>query len=334
MNKGSLAQRAKTINPIIGGMYTAVKSSSTHTIAIRGLQYNLREWGRPGQGVPLVLLHGWMDVSASFQFLVDCFDQDRWIIAPDWRGYGDTLTETDSYWFPDYLADLDAILDNVLMRARQVRNKSNIEIDQDQVDLVAHSMGGNIACLYAGIRPARIRKLVNLEGYGMPATSPRQAPKRYAQWLDQLKEGPSLRGYESFEAVADRLCKNNPRLSQAFALWLARHWSEPINLPEGKKEFRLKADPAHKLLNPTLYRVEEALACWRQITAPVMLVESDNPDKWAEFTRLPAYRERLLAFRDLRTVMLSGCGHMIHHDKPQELAILIESFLQDSNRPV
>jgi pimeloyl-ACP methyl ester carboxylesterase len=40
------------------------------------------------------------------------------------------------------------------------------------VDLVGHSMGGNIAMLYAGVRPARIRRLVNLEGFGMPPSQP------------------------------------------------------------------------------------------------------------------------------------------------------------------
>ena len=56
------------------------------------------------------MVHGWMDVAASFQFVIDAFETDRQVIAPDWRGYG--LTQwgaSDNYWYPDYLADLDAI---------------------------------------------------------------------------------------------------------------------------------------------------------------------------------------------------------------------------------
>ena len=42
-------------------------------------------------GVPLrVMAHGFMDVGASFQFVVDALAAaegfDRWVIAPDWRG--------------------------------------------------------------------------------------------------------------------------------------------------------------------------------------------------------------------------------------------------------
>ena len=55
-----------------------------------------------------------MDVSASFQFLVDALRGDWDVYAPDWRGYG--LTDwgrSDCYWFPDYIADLDRLLEAI-----------------------------------------------------------------------------------------------------------------------------------------------------------------------------------------------------------------------------
>jgi hypothetical protein len=138
------------------GFFGRMKPSESLYVPVRGLRYHVRRW--PGNAQRrMVLLHGWMDVSASFQFLVDALRADWEVLAPDWRGYG--LTEwgrSDCYWFPDYLADLDALLDQVQPGA--------------PVDLVGHSLGGNVACLYAGIRPARIRRLVNLEGFGMSVT--------------------------------------------------------------------------------------------------------------------------------------------------------------------
>jgi pimeloyl-ACP methyl ester carboxylesterase len=142
-------------------------------IALRGLRYHVNRWGdaslvRPGRP-PLVLLHGWMDVGASFQFVVDALAEaegfERLVWAPDWRGFGRTETPpVDSYWFPDYLADLDALLDRLQPTGA--------------VDLLGHSMGGNIAMTYAGVRAPRVRRLVNLEGFGMPETQPEQAPRR------------------------------------------------------------------------------------------------------------------------------------------------------------
>jgi pimeloyl-ACP methyl ester carboxylesterase len=299
-------------------MYKPVKPSRTELIPIRGLQYQIRHWGSASEAPntpPIVLLHGWMDVSASFQFMVDCLAEPRWIIAPDWRGYGGTSNSgADSYWFADYLADLEAIIDHYHPNA--------------PIDLVAHSMGGNVACLYAGVRPERIRRLVNLEGYGLPDTKASQAPNRYARWLDEIKAGSQLRPYAGLADVAARLRKTNPRLREDFANWLAQYWSAPKAQADGTVQYELLADPAHKLSNPVLYRVEEVLACWRSITAPVLLVESEEQDEWHRFTRSPKYRERLNAFASLKTVTVEKAGHMLHHDQPQVVADHIEAFLK------
>ena len=44
-----------------------------------------------------------------------------------------------------------------------------------------------------------------------------KAPRRYAQWLDQLREPAEMRDYDSLDAVAARLMKNNPLLRPDFA---------------------------------------------------------------------------------------------------------------------
>jgi len=290
-------------------------SSESLWVEARGIRHHIRAWG-PVDAPPLWMLHGWMDASASFQFLVDALHIERRIYAPDWRGYG--LTERspgiDAYWFPDYLADLEAMLDAL--------------VPEQSVDLVAHSMGGNIACLYAGVRPARIRRLVNLEGYGLPGNPPEQAPERYAQWLDELRRPERERVWPTLEMLVSRMRRNDPRLDPARAAWLAQHWASPVADPgTDQSGWQLLGDPAHRRSNPVLYRVEEALACWRKITAPVLLVEAGEPDAWHRYTREPAYRERLKAFRSLQTVTVEDSGHMLHHDQPERVARLIEAFL-------
>ena len=81
-----------------------------HQLPVRGLTYHLETWGDARLATPdrplLLLLHGWMDVGASFQFMVDAMAAQegaaRWIVAPDWRGFGRTSASgSDSYWFPD-----------------------------------------------------------------------------------------------------------------------------------------------------------------------------------------------------------------------------------------
>ena len=194
----------------------------------------------------------------------------------------------------------------------------------EAVNLVGHSLGGNVAALYAGIRPARIRRLVNLEGFGLPQTRPEQAPKRYLQWLDELRERPQLRPYESFAALAERLRKNNPRLTAPRADFLARHWGREAE--DGT--VLLRGDPAHKIVNPLLYRYEEVRACWEKVSAPVLWVDAAESDTLSRMRMKPEEQaERRAAFPNLRHATVQGAGHMLHHDQPEEVARLIEEFL-------
>jgi pimeloyl-ACP methyl ester carboxylesterase len=251
-----------------------------------------------------------MDVSASFQFMVDALSGDWDVYAPDWRGYGMTdWGRSDAYWFADYIADLDYILERLE--------------SQNPVDLVGHSLGGNVACMYAGIRPQRVAKLVNLEGFGLAPTRPEQAPRRYGRWLDELHERPTPRTYKDFDELAERLRKNNARLSAEKAGFLARHWGR-----ESPQGVVLRADPAHKIVNPVLYRYEEVRACWQQVTAPVLWVDAAESDTLKRLGLSQAqHAERRDAFRTLQYATVRDAGHMLHHDQPAEVARLIEAFL-------
>ena len=285
-----------------------MRASDSQFLEVRGLRYHVRRWRHDG-APKIVLLHGWMDVSASFQFLVDALQAEWDVYAPDWRGYG--LTDwgcSDCYWFPDYIADLDFLLDAI----------------GAPVNLIGHSLGGNVACMYAGVQPERVAKLVNLEGFGMSATKPEDAPRRYARWLSELHDRPGLRPYANFGELAKRLRENNPRLTEERADFLARHWGRET---EGGGVV-LRGDPAHKIVNPVLYRYEEVRACWQLVTAPVLWIdgaESAAPSRLKLDTK--GLEERRAAFRNVRHVALPGAGHMLHHDQPDAVAKLIEEFL-------
>ena len=182
-------------------MYQAQRPARSAFLPIRLHRYHVLAWGDAASTLPpLVLVHGWMDVAASYQFMVDALSPEfvagRLIVAPDWRGFGQsTGPACDHYLFPDYMGDLDCLLDHYA--------------GERPVDLVGHSMGGNVAMMYAGARPQRVRRLVNLEGFGMPATLPAQAPTRYAKWLDEIKSlhrgEMALRTYDDESGVAARL---------------------------------------------------------------------------------------------------------------------------------
>jgi pimeloyl-ACP methyl ester carboxylesterase len=227
---------------------------------------------------------------------------------------------------PDYLADLDILLDHYAGASNGA--------DGIACDIVGHSMGGNVLMHYAGIRPHRVRRAVNLEGFGMPALEASQAPERYGKWIDEIKRlhrgEMALAGYAGVDGVARRLMKTNPRLGQDQADWLAAHWSAPRVLPDGGERWEILGDPAHKILNANIFRVDEMLALYAAITAPVLAVEAgdDSMSKWWKnrYT-LAEYHERLKRVPQVRIAQVEDAGHMLHHDQPARVAALIEEFL-------
>lgn len=299
-------------------MYQVLRPPQSQTLRIRNLNYHVQVWGTPSPDkVPLVMVHGWMDVAASYQFVVDALSHAHYVIAPDWRGYGQSSHGgVDSFWFADYLADLDFLLDHYSPGM--------------PVNLVGHSMGGNVVMMYAGIRPERIRRLINLEGFGLPASKPSHAPKRYAKWMDELKllhRGEmDLKPYPNVAGVARRLMKTNPRLTTDKAHWLAQHWASE----DAQGQWNVQGQAAHKVSSAHLYRLDETLEIFKGISAPVLSVEASDDSLalwWKDSYTLDQFHERLRVVPNIQIARVEDAGHMLHHDQPAAVAALIEQFI-------
>jgi len=283
-------------------IYQPVVARRTSTLAVRGIEYCLSEWG--DEDAPLFFfLHGWGDRGSTFQFVVDAL-ASRWrVIAPDWRGFGRT-THCGPYWFPDYLADLHVIL--------------NHYSPDSPVRLVGHSMGGNIASLYAGAMPERVTSIVNVEGFGLSDSDPDDAPERYRDWMEAELAGPRSTIYENFTNLTQRIRYRNPGMAEGQSEFVAREWAHEVD-----GAVHLLADPKHKMPNAVLYRRAEAIACWRNISAAVLLIAGEKS----------SFKDRSTDFENALSQtsdshLIDGVGHMIHFEAPETLAKQIEQFLK------
>lgn len=271
----------------------------------------MRVWGEPGQR-PLVLLHGSRDMSASWQFVVDAFRESHFVIAPDWRGHGLSECNPQGYWFQDYLGDLDALLDHFL--------------PGEPVDLIGHSLGGNVASLYAGVRPERIRHLVALDAFGLMEPPVEETPDHLRAWLDGWRDFKGEgKPYASHAEMAQRLVQANPRLTADKAAFLAPHMARAT--PQG---FVWSFDALHRLPFALRHRKAEWAACMERITAPTLWIASDRRSRFENEAGGLAARRALV--RDLSFVKVRDTSHNVHHDKPRRIAELIEDFL-DGKRP-
>lgn len=271
------------------------------TYAVRGLTLAALEWGGPGDGVPTVLLHGWLDHAGSWAGVAARLG--GWRIAPDWRGHGRSgwVDATSAYHFPEYLADLDVLVAALGGRAR----------------LVGHSMGGTVATMYAAVRPERIERVVVVDGLGV-ADGGAQAFQRMRWFLDGLARPRAPRTMPDLDAATARLRDVHPFLTEHDARALARRGTRPV--PGG---LAWAWDPRHLLRAPMPYRQEHHLQFLRAIPCPVLSIHpASSPFAAEDVARLEA------AVPDLRVSALGTGGHMVHLEDPVAVALAIAAFLR------
>jgi pimeloyl-ACP methyl ester carboxylesterase len=275
---------------------------SLHLTANR-LRHHLLEWG--GGDRVVLLLHGFLEQAHVWELVGPRLaDAGLHVYALDWRGHGDSewIGAGGYYHFADYVADLDGIVRGLGGRAA----------------LVAHSMGGNAAVLYAGTAPERVTALVSIEGLGPPGADPAEAPERYATWIVDLERaaGRARPAFSAADGLA-RLGERYPRMSQEALALLYEHGTRA----DGEKRV-WKFDPLHQTRSPQPYYTAQARAFWQRIRCPALYVEGD-----ASWVRLPDLDERLAALRAER-VLIRGSAHHPHLEQPEALSEVLVNFLK------
>lgn len=280
-------------------------------LKINGIRHRICHWGSASKPV-LFFIHGWMDTGASFHFSCDFLKKYFFCVAPDLRGFGksDHSPNPLGYFFYEYLADVHALLH----RFSEV----------NPVRLVGHSMGGNIASYYAGTFPERVSHLVNVEGFGIQDMPPSAGPKRVRSWIESDPKR-AFKTYPSLSILAERLTRANPDLTPRQARFLAGQMGEKIG-----NGFRIAADPRHKNPHPYLFQLRNAYPFWRKIRAGVLnvIAAKTEMNAWLKSESMTAEVQKRLEHypKGSRTITIPDCGHMVHLQKPRELAELIKEF--------
>jgi pimeloyl-ACP methyl ester carboxylesterase len=266
---------------------------------VRGLALHALE---RGEGEPALLLHGWLDHAGSFDTLAPLLPGRT--VALDFRGHGDSqwVGAGGFYHFVEYVADLDAVLDALSPQA--------------PARIVGHSMGAAAALVYAAARPGRVSHLTMIDA--MPLTIPsKEVPERLTRYLDDLRKMPrQRRRVDSVEDAAQRLLRNNPRLSEAAARLIARGGVSPDPLQDGALAW--KWDPLLRAHSPLPITDEVLRLVCAQAKAPILLVRGEKgmlPDESALRARFPTL--------DLTVRTVPGAGHHAHIDAPETVARLV-----------
>lgn len=279
--------------------------SSSWRLDARGLALRVWELGASaGAQPPVVLLHGYLDHGLCWAEVARHLPGRR-LLAPDQRGFGgsDRVGRGGAYHFPDYVADLDALVE---------------ALGDGPVDLVGHSMGGTVAGWYAGARPDRVRRLCIVEGLGPPQGEEDSALDRLRLFLEGSRRPPAVPVVADEAHAAARLRRKNPRLGAAHALLLAREGTVPTEQGDAR---RWAFDRRHLVRSPTPFREEWFGQALSAITAPTLLVWGS--EGWFS----PPVRARRAAMIPGATERTLEGGHMLPYEAPQALGELLARHL-------
>ena len=152
-----------------------------------------------GEGVPVLLLHGWGGNLNSFRFLENYLVSKNYsVITLDFPGFGGSDMPLETFELDDYYKIVSELIE-----------KENIE----KVNIVAHSFGGRVALLFAYNQPQKINKLVLVDSAGLkPKFSLRKKIKIWHyKFLKKLKEKGLIKrdlisyGSEDYKAMPQNL---------------------------------------------------------------------------------------------------------------------------------
>lgn len=272
----------------------------------QGLRLHYADWGNE-DAPSLILIHGGRDHCRSWDFIAQSLRPHFHVLAPDLRGHGDSdWTRGGSYSLTEYVYDL----------SRLVRT-----VASPRVTLVGHSMGGMVSLIYSGTFPDQVAALVVLDGVTVLPDAPKPPPhERIAKWVDQLDalhDRAPLR-CRTIEEAAARMRAHNKRLSRELALHLATHGVRR----NADQTYSWKFDPYQRAMAPHRLWSEDHLALWSRIACPTLLVNAaESFLGGTKAAGLAGY------FPQARIETVSGAGHWLHHDKPDEVLGLVRGFL-------
>jgi pimeloyl-ACP methyl ester carboxylesterase len=177
-----------------------------------------------GNGVPIVLLHGYPLHRAIWQEVTPSLAAKAHVIIPDLRGHGASPLGDDINTMEDMAADVAAILDRLGIQ---------------QTALAGHSMGGYVSLAFARLYPQRVLGLSLVASHPL-ADNPDKAQTRLASAQRIESEGLAFLAEEMpqklsanpqlFPRIAQIISENSPQGAAADQRGMAARLDESQTL--------------------------------------------------------------------------------------------------------
>jgi pimeloyl-ACP methyl ester carboxylesterase len=263
---------------------------------------------KPGESVPVLCLHGWLDNAASFLPLMDQLANP--MAALDFSGHGLSGHRPDqaATHYVDHVRDVLAVAD---------------QLGWDRFILMGHSMGAGVATLFAGCYPERVSRLVLIEGLGPPTSPASEVAVTLRRAIDEMQQLGSKQKpvYGHPEEAVEARTRGFGGLSHDCARLLCERGLMPV---DGGHTWR--ADPRLRLTSSLRLTEEQVEGFARAIRAPTLLVVGEQG-----MGGQGQFANRLGWIEGLQLVRLEG-RHHLHMESPAAVAAVIAAFLADDDK--
>jgi pimeloyl-ACP methyl ester carboxylesterase len=276
----------------------------SHFFYSHRLKLQFWDWGAEGKP-PLLLVHGGLDHARMWDWVAKALRDDFHVYAMDLRGHGNSAWAPGAlYSVVEHILDLSALADI---------------IHGDPLNIIGHSLGAVTSLLYAGVYPERVKKMVAIEGVGLPIQESKYPPSaRIRRWIDKVRQTESRapHSYASLGDAVKRMKEANPFLSDEVAEHLTMHgtnWNA-----DGSMIW--KFDNYARLFPPYWVEADQAEEVLRRIQCPTLLF-------WGRqsFANDPDDDPLAAIIPDHRVVKVDQAGHWLQHDQ-------LEIFLRETKK--
>lgn len=258
-----------------------------------------------GQGPAVVLIHGYPQTWRTWRRLIPALAERFTVIAPDYRGAGDSSRPVDGYDKKTMAADINAL----------VR-----KLGFTRATIVGHDIGMMVAYAYAASFRDETERLVVLDAF-LPGT----------EVGDEIARNPRL-WHLSFHALRDVPEFLTAGREREYLGYFLRNYSvnmdafPPAEIDEYAKLF---ATPGAMRAGFELYRAlpqdaeDNRLFKQEKLAMPVLAIGGGGSTAGPLIER--TMRE---VATDLRCAAVPGSGHFIPEEAPEALLALLDDFLK------
>lgn len=240
-----------------------------------------------GEGMPLMLLHGWGGSHESMKMLFRDYSDSRAVLSPDFPGNGQS-DETPGAWdVTDYTDMTLALMDHAgIIKA----------------DIIAHSFGGRVALMLAADHPQRVNRLLLTGCAGLPNRP-------------QNKLSARTRLYKALKALSDNA------LTRKLFKGAVDSWREALIQRFGSVDYRVLSDNMRQTFNKVIH--QDLTYTLEKIEAPTLLVWGENDTA----TPIWMGEKMEKTIRDCALVRFENAGHFAYAEQYSRFLPIAKAFI-------